>query len=221
MTLSDWLNVVQAGSVVVAAVVAARGINTWQREYIGKRRMELAEEVLAMFYEARDAIRDVRAPFSFGIEGTTRVAGINESPQRKDALDKAYVTVERLKRHQELFAKLFSARYRFMATFGESAGGPFYELNNRINELHNAAWAYGEYLMTPEGALMTEQHIDEYSQEFLRLGCLLFNVTGEDDVFDAKIVAIVDTVDQACRGVIESHGRKPPIVNTKPRKKDQ
>lgn len=63
MTLSDWLNVVQAGSVVVAAVVAARGINTWQREYIGKRRMELAEEVLAMFYEARDAIRDVRAPF--------------------------------------------------------------------------------------------------------------------------------------------------------------
>lgn len=221
MILSDWLNVVQAGSVVVAALVAVQGINTWQREYTGKRRMELAEEVLAMFYEARDAIRDVRAPFSFGFEGTTRTAGENESSQRKVALDKAYVTVERLKRHQELFAKIFSARYRFMATFGESSGGPFYELNNRINELRNTAWAYGEHLMTPEAALITEQRTNEYSQEFLRLGRVLFNTGEEDDIFDAKLVAIVDTVDQACRGVIESNGRKSPVANTNSKKSVQ
>lgn len=214
MTLSDWLSILQTSSVVIAAIVAALGINTWQREFTGKRRMELAEEVLAMFYEARDAIRDVRAPFSFNVEGTTRAAAKDESPQRKDALDKAYVTVERLQRHRELFGKLFSARYRFMATFGESAGVLFYELNNRISELHNTAWAYGQHLMTPESSLITEDRIREYNDERLRLGRVLFHAGGEDDVFDSNITTIVNKFDQVCRGVIESHGRKSKIINT-------
>ncbi len=66
MAECNWVEVVQAVAVIVASVVAIFGINAWKREYVGKRRMELAEEVLAMFYEVRDVMHDIRAPFSFG-----------------------------------------------------------------------------------------------------------------------------------------------------------
>ena len=43
-------------SVIIAALSLVFGVYAWKREYVGKRRIELAQSVLAMFYEADDAI---------------------------------------------------------------------------------------------------------------------------------------------------------------------
>jgi len=42
--LKDWADVAQSASIIVASVVAIYGIDAWRREFVGKRRMELAEE---------------------------------------------------------------------------------------------------------------------------------------------------------------------------------
>lgn len=44
----DWLEVLTQISILVAIY----GINAWRREYVGKRQLELAEDSLALFYEA-------------------------------------------------------------------------------------------------------------------------------------------------------------------------
>ncbi len=53
MNIAD---VITAVSVAIAALAFVVGVNAWRREFVGKRRIELAENVLALFYEAQDAI---------------------------------------------------------------------------------------------------------------------------------------------------------------------
>jgi hypothetical protein len=52
MLLKDWAEIAQSTSVILASLFAIYGIDAWRREYVGKRRIELAEEVLALFYQA-------------------------------------------------------------------------------------------------------------------------------------------------------------------------
>jgi hypothetical protein len=49
-------NIIQAVSVFFASLAIIVGVDAWRREFIGKREIELAEDVLHAFYEARDAI---------------------------------------------------------------------------------------------------------------------------------------------------------------------
>ena len=92
MTIAD---IITAVSVAIAALAFAVGINAWRREFVRKRRIELAEDILARFYEAQDAIREIRNPFSYGREGTTRKRSEHETPEESKLLDQAYVVFER------------------------------------------------------------------------------------------------------------------------------
>ncbi len=58
MTIADAIT---AFSAAIAAISFVVGISTWRREFVGKRRIELAESVLALFYEAADAIQEIRS----------------------------------------------------------------------------------------------------------------------------------------------------------------
>ncbi len=125
MDTESILQVIQAVSLIVAAWTAIYGINAWRNEFVGKRRIELAEEVLVGFYEARDVIRIIRNPFGHVGEGSTRQAADGEPSEMKQILDNAYVVFERYEKHKEVFNRLQSLRYRFMAQFGADAARPF------------------------------------------------------------------------------------------------
>ena len=118
-------DILQSISLIIAAWAVIVGVNAWRREYIGKKRHELAEEILALFYEARDVIRSIRNPFGYAGEGSTRNAGVNETPEQKDINDRAFVVIERYNKNRELFNKIHSMRYRYMAQFGEESANPF------------------------------------------------------------------------------------------------
>src|SRR6266540_1170536 len=137
--LQSWAHFFQSASVIVAALVAIFGIDAWRREYVGKRRMELAEEVLALFYQARDVIRSIRNPVGYSGEGETRKRGPNESREMKEALDRAYVLHERYNKHVDLFSRLHALRYRFMAQVGKEKSRPFDDLDRILGELFLAA----------------------------------------------------------------------------------
>jgi hypothetical protein len=66
------LDIVQSIGVIVAACTAIYGIGAWRREHEGRRRYELAEDVLASFYEARDRIASIRSVFGFESESSSR-----------------------------------------------------------------------------------------------------------------------------------------------------
>src|SRR4051812_5842817 len=133
--LKESADVAQSISVILTCAFAIYGIDSWRREFVGKRRMELAEEALALFYQARDAIDAMRSPFGYAGEGTTRKPSEGEDPEDKDALDHAFTLVERYQRHAEMFSRSFALRYRFMAQLGVDAAEPFDGLGRVINEL--------------------------------------------------------------------------------------
>ena len=128
-------------SIIVASCTAIYGIGSWRREYVGKKRAELAEQVLCLFYEARDAVQHIRNPFSHTNEGSSRKTDENETPEQKEAYDRAYVLIERFNTHIELFNKMHAIRYRFMAQFGTHAGKPFEDFRRILNEIQVSAQA--------------------------------------------------------------------------------
>ncbi|MBN2020826.1 MAG: hypothetical protein JW749_11455 [Sedimentisphaerales bacterium] len=122
------LEIINTVAIIAASGVAIYGINAWKKEFSGKRRIELAEDVLALFYEARDAINSIRSPLVFQGEGSTRKSQDDEAAHEKQARDKAYVFYERFDKRKEVFSKLHSKRYQFMARFGAEKTKPFDDL---------------------------------------------------------------------------------------------
>ncbi len=147
MTIAD---VITTFSAVVAAMSFVSGVSAWRREYVGRRRIELAETVLAKFYEAADVIRDARSPHGWTDEGLSRQRQDNERPEETQSKNRAHVLFERLNKHRGLFAELQSLKYRFMATFGKSALEPFKELVSVRNDMIIAANTLGDYLWPRE-----------------------------------------------------------------------
>ena len=183
------------------------GISAWKVEFLGKRRIELAEEVLALFYQVRDAIEAIRSSFGYEGEGKTRKPGPNEKPEHKNALDQAYVLIERYNRHAEVFSRLHALRYRFMAQFGTDASTPFDDLNRLINELLLAARRKARLAMVPERSLQSEAALEKHHQEWLEIERVYYNSGDENDPIAPKRVKIISTIESTCRLILESRDR--------------
>lgn len=74
-------DILKSLSIIVASFAALKGINEWRRELKSKKQMELAEEVLVLFYQCKDHIKMIRNPFSYKGEGSTRKSSSGETPQ--------------------------------------------------------------------------------------------------------------------------------------------
>ena len=155
-------NFISSLSVLIAALTFITGVFTWKREFVGKRRIELAESVLAMFYEAEDIIKQIRNPGSFIGEGKTRKREENELKKDSELLDRAYIVIERYQKREMLFSQIRSLRYRVKAMFGTPASEPFDELDKLINEIFSAAQMLGTHYWPREGRV--EMAADEFKK---------------------------------------------------------
>ncbi len=81
---------------IIAAYVGLKGLSRWRAETVGKRKSELAEHVLADFYQARDIYEWARFPGSFPGEGAARPREEGESEDEGRRRDAYYVPVARL-----------------------------------------------------------------------------------------------------------------------------
>lgn len=124
---------------MVAGWAAVHGLDDWRREAVGRRKAELAEEVLAQFYRAKDILTWARFP--------DRAHGERTSDTGKNAQLRlaASAPIERLTQESQLFSELQASRYRFMAYFGEEAAKPFADLGAIHAEIVTAA---GELVRT-------------------------------------------------------------------------
>jgi hypothetical protein len=205
MTLKDFADIAQSVSIILASLFAIYGFDAWRREHVGKRRIELAEEVLALFYQARDAIESIRSSIGYSGEGETRKPGLDEKPEQKAALDKAFVLIERYNRHTELFSRIHALRYRFMAQFGTRASAPFVDLNRVVNELLYSAQRMARFASYSDRQFQSDSAREKHLQEILEIDRVYYS-GGEDDPIAPRIHKIVDEIEGACRAVIESKG---------------
>ena len=136
--MSAWAivaDVLQGAAAIVVAVCAVYGLTAWRREAKGRRRYELAEEALCVFYETEDAMNAVRSPLGYSSESEGRERQPDETPDEQHFLDNAYVVLRRLDAAKEPFGKLRALRYRFRAVFGPEAAKPFEEVMQARNKV--------------------------------------------------------------------------------------
>ena len=198
-------------SLIVASWTAIYGIDSWRREYRGKKRAELAEEALCLFYEGRDAIRHIRNPFAHGEEGKTRKVGEDETPEEKEAYDKAYVLIERYNSHIELFNKLHSMRYRFMAQFGVESGKPFEDFRRILNKVLVSAQSLARSWAQQLRSYRIEQE-DKQRLDFIQKQETIFwEGLADEDPISPKVDECIEEIEKICRPILSG---KPTILSS-------
>jgi len=194
MNLADYITSI---SVLISAIAFVVGVNAWKREYIGRRRIELAENVLALFYEAQDAIREIRSPFGYYGEGATRTHSENETEEETRRLDNAFVVFERYKKKEKLFAELHSLRYRFRATFGTNSSEPFLELNIIIREIFEAARLLGTiYWKRIGNSMMSEEAHQNTLENVRKYEAIIWSHGYKDDEISLRVQRAVEKIEE-------------------------
>lgn len=103
-----------------------------------QRRSEVAEKVLADFYEARRAFEAIRSPMIWAEEMVVE-EGVAEDVTRNDG----YAVRRRMRQYSDLFSRLEATRFTFGALFGPAATLPY----DRLVKVHNRVFhAAGDLL---------------------------------------------------------------------------
>lgn len=199
----EWIQIVESLAVIAAALVAIYGISSWRREMKGRKEYELAEEVLALFYEAKDRISAIRSPLGRSDEGKSRQTSPEESPEEKDAFDRAYVVFERYQKHQETFNRLHMLRYRFMALFGREKAKPFDDINKIITKITTAAGILGHYWarLSKTHLPMNEKKYENLIKQIEKYRSVIW-LGFEPDPIAPKVDKLIEEIEKTCEPIL-------------------
>jgi hypothetical protein len=161
-----------------------------------KRQTDLAEQVLADFYEAREIIEAARSPGGFEGEGKTREREQWEGERDSSLLDSYFRTFERLNNRSEFFSQLRARRYRFLALFGAEATKPYDELFKIRAEIFVAMrMLVTTHRQRYEGSLPEDRKVWEMTVGWPHV---------TPDPIDARMAAVVETIEKICRPIIQA-----------------
>lgn len=164
--MTNLATIAQAVAIISACWAIISGVGAWKREFIGKRKIELAEETLAAFFEIKDAIAFIRNPWSSGSEGSTRNRAPNETEAESRLLDRGYVVFERYESKKNIFVRFNTLKYKFMAVFGTETESIFQDTNKTLNSIFSSANMLAAHYWQRQGRVQMEpdefqKHLDE------------------------------------------------------------
>jgi len=164
--MTELATIAQAVAVISACWAIISGVGAWKREFIGKRKIELAEETLATFFEIKDAIAFIRNPWSSGTEGSTRKKAPGETEDEAKLLDRGYIVFERYESKKEIFVRFNTLKYKFMAVFGTATESIFQDTNKTLNSIFVSANMLATHYWQRQGRVKMEadefqRHLDE------------------------------------------------------------
>ena len=174
---------------------------SWLRGSRAKKKIELAEEVQNLFYNAEDAIRTIRWRRNSG-SSKPEEAGFDESPEEKEARDLAYFSRGYMN-CKELFNRIHSMRYRFAVQFGGKSAEPFDDLHKLVRALLTASRRLAEIQARTQGETAEDANRYDYRRE--KYEAILW-ADSEDDEVNLKLRSIVRKVEDIC---FSSSSRRP------------
>ncbi len=197
LEMSEIIEIIKSIGVIVASGVAIWGINSWRREAKWKRKYELAEEVLANFYEAYQAIQIIRSPFGYGHEGSSRPRQDNETKEVSQIYDQAYVTIERFQRNKASFEKLQSLKFRFITIYGKEYEQHFDKFNQTVNKIF---FASHQIAMVRLGECGDDK---EFTREIMKESReVLYLMTNKNDIIESELQEAIKAIEAKCRKII-------------------
>lgn len=198
------LNILQSASIIIASFVAIYGITSWRRETKWRRKYELAEEVLALFYECREKYAIIRSPFSTTDEGKSRKRADNETHTESELWDRAYVFFERYEKVKSSFIKLSSLKYRFITHFGKETEEPFLELTRITNTILSAARRLGYQYWPRQGkGFMNDADFQKHLEDMQKAESIVWSDFSEPDEINGRINRCVERIEIICSRIIK------------------
>ena len=191
-------SIAQAVAVVSACWAIISGVGAWKREFIGKRQIELAEQVLAKFFEVRDAISFIRNPFSSTEEGKTRQRAEHEGRDEAELLDRGYIVVERYTKKESIFTEFFTLKYQFMASFGADTEPIFKEVNQALNSIFVSARMLATHYWQRQGRVhMEPEEFRRHLDEMHRHEGIFWDIGTEQDEIRSQLAEILRKLEAA------------------------
>lgn len=196
-----WIvTILGSGAAFFASIAALKGVNTWKREFQGKKKIELAEEALTSFYQVRDAIRRIRNPFSDSEEGKSKIPESLQGELSGKNVPHIYKVLERFEKEEHIFNKISAMRYRFMAIFGNDSEVPFEDIRKIINDIFSAAQMYGMHGELIRG-VSDEKRINELDEKHLKDAKTIWNM-GKNDLIEPRVNKAIEKLEAICRPII-------------------
>ena len=198
----DWLaiantvsSIVVALAAALAAFYAARGLGTWRSEMKGRKKYELAEEILVSLSEAREVFHWMRSPGAFQYEYQELERKEDESEDEYALRAQFSLASLRYGKYVALFGKLRSAVFRVKVHFGESHTAPIKVVLSAVDDvLHAGASAHMRARQLEDLHRRAEKTGRSYDR-------LIERATEKFDEADRKYSAVrdelSDSVDQA------------------------
>lgn len=185
-------DLILAGAAISTAIVGWRALGKWRDETLGKRRLELAEDVLASFYQVQEIIHDARGRYVDARE-MVREEGVPDEVVGNSA----YAPRRRLRASFDKVLDLRTKRHRFAAVFGQEATKPWDVIESVLHEIDAACDALldlrGEHVprSDPNAAFYIEQ------RRILGRG-------GQDDPIAPRVAQAVGEVEAICRPIVRA-----------------
>lgn len=198
-----WLESV---SVIIASWTAVVGISSWRREFLGRRRIELAEDALCLFHQAADVVKFMRHPATHGGEGRSRSVAEGESAGESDLRNQAYVPVERYEENKAPFAKLQALRPRFVARFGRDSTSPFDDLRTVVSEIRLAARTLSDVWPRQGRVKMTAEQREKHLDRMHQAEAVIWDSFEQEDPIRPRVEALLNEIEATCRPVLEGRG---------------
>ena len=204
---------IYAIATIFAALVVIYGIRSWRKEFRGKRQIELAEDVLELFYNIRDAIEAIRYPLYYEDESSIGEGSENENEEKK-LRDRANIVYKRYKERQDIFNKLYAMRYRFMARIGKDKVQPFEEIRTIIRTILVSAddlaqlwvecYRYSNTNRLPSCKKAKIEELKKSIKEFEKV----FWWSGTGDDISRRVDDAVSAIDETCNSIIRKDEQK-------------
>ena len=127
-----------------------------------------------------------------------------ESAANKELLDRAYVVVERFEKERDIFNKLDTIRYRFMARFGSNTNQPFDELRSIMTDIFYSANRLGNHYWPRQGRVpMTEDEFKKHLHEMEEHEANFWEGRVEKDPIRKRVDATIKSIENICQPIIQ------------------
>ncbi|HCH4140965.1 TPA: hypothetical protein NKV59_004498 [Vibrio parahaemolyticus] len=191
-------------AVISACWAIVSGIGAWKREFIGKRRIELAEEALATFFEIKDAVAFIRSPFSSTGEGESRVVGECETPEETELLNRGHIVFERYEKRREVFARFETLKYKFMAAYGAESEDIFKDTNKTVNTIFHSPRQLATWYWKRQGnTKMSDVEFDKHLEQMRKHEDVFWDTWEDDDVIRKQLQSVQVKLDKVVESTFE------------------
>jgi len=196
---------------VVTALTAVFGVfialPLWQKKKVDESHVRLAEDTLALFFEAREKLAWVRMPGAFAGEGQSRKKMDPEGEGLAGLRDAYYVSLERLLRDAEFWGRFDAQRIRFRVIFGNAAAMPFQDIRRIRNSIASAAHML---IMTAKADLRVATEEDahrKWERNKLLWENQIWAGHEQPDSVAEEIDSAILRMEEHCRPLIESKAK--------------